>query len=162
MVEDFPTGLNIHRRGWRSECCTPDPIAFTGCAPRGLLSTMVQQKRWATGLTEVFFGKHSPIMGMIFGKIQFRAGLSYSWLANWGLRSVFEVCYALLPPYCIITDTSIFPKVRSLIKLHYQGYSIHYRNDSQLLSHCFIPGTWSVDSNCSFCDLQRTHSFRVP
>ncbi|QCE09538.1 cellulose synthase A [Vigna unguiculata] len=110
IAEDVPTGLNIHRRGWRSECCTPDPIAFTGCAPRGLLSSMVQQKRWATGLTVVFFGKHSPIMGMIFGKIQFRAGLSYSWLANWGLRSVFEVCYALLPPYCIITDTSIFPK----------------------------------------------------
>ncbi|XP_047181632.1 cellulose synthase-like protein H1 isoform X1 [Vigna umbellata] len=110
ITEDVATGLNIHRRGWRSECCTPDQIAFTGCAPRGLLSTMVQQKRWATGLTEVFFGKHSPLTGMIFGKIQFRAALSYFWITHWGLRSVFEVCYAVLPAYCIITNTNIFPK----------------------------------------------------
>ncbi|KAK7324810.1 hypothetical protein VNO77_28665 [Canavalia gladiata] len=110
VVEDIPTGLNYHRKGWRSECCTPDPIAFTGCAPRGLLSTMIQQKRWASGLTVVFFGKHSPIMGTFFGKIQFRHGLAYCWITNFGLRSVFEVCYAALPPYCIITNTSIFPK----------------------------------------------------
>ncbi|CAJ1956284.1 unnamed protein product [Sphenostylis stenocarpa] len=110
ISEDVPTGLNIHRRGWRSECCTPDPIAFSGCAPRGLLSTMIQQKRWASGLTVVFFGKHSPLMGMLFGKIQFRAGLSYFWLTNWGLRGVFEVCYAALPTYCILTNTNIFPK----------------------------------------------------
>ncbi|TKY48723.1 Cellulose synthase protein H1 [Spatholobus suberectus] len=114
ISEDVPTGLNMQRRGWRSECCTPDPIPFTGCAPRGLLCTMIQQKRWASGLTVVFFGKHSPVMGMLFGKIQFRAGLSYFWLTNWGLRGLFEVCYVALPPYCIITNTSIFPKGPSL------------------------------------------------
>ncbi|KAH1222434.1 Cellulose synthase-like protein H1 [Glycine max] len=110
ISEDVPTGLNIQRRGWRSECCTPDPIAFTGCAPGGLLTTMVQQKRWASGLTVVFFGKHSPLMGMLFGKIQFRAGLSYFWLTNWGLRAFFLVCYVALLEYCIITNTNIFPK----------------------------------------------------
>ncbi|XP_020238399.1 cellulose synthase-like protein H1 isoform X2 [Cajanus cajan] len=110
ISEDVPTGLNIQRRGWRSECCTPHPIPFTGCAPRGLLSTMVQQKRWASGLTVVFFGKHSPIMGMLFGKIQFRAGLSYFWLTNWGLRGPFLLCYVTLLAYCTITNTNIFPK----------------------------------------------------
>ncbi|XP_020238421.1 cellulose synthase-like protein H1 [Cajanus cajan] len=110
VAEDVPTGLNIQRKGWRSEGCTPDPIAFTGCAPGGLLSTMIQQKRWASGLTVVFFGKHSPIMGMLFGKIQFRAGLSYFWLTNWGLRGAFLVCYVTLLSYCIITNTNIFPK----------------------------------------------------
>ncbi|GAU17127.1 hypothetical protein TSUD_106260 [Trifolium subterraneum] len=40
----------------------------------------------------------------------FRAGLSYCWLTNWGLRSVFEVSYAALVAYCIIANTSIFPK----------------------------------------------------
>ncbi|CAI8592789.1 unnamed protein product [Vicia faba] len=67
ISEDVPTGLNMHRKGWRSECCTPDQTAFTGCAPGGLLTTMVQQKRWASGLTVVFFGKHSPVMGILFG-----------------------------------------------------------------------------------------------
>ncbi|XP_061375280.1 cellulose synthase-like protein H1 isoform X1 [Gastrolobium bilobum] len=110
ISEDVPTGLNMHKRGWRSECCTPDPIAFEGCAPGDLLNTMKQQKRWATGLTVVFFSKHSPVMGTLFGKIQFRSGLSYCWLTNWGSRSVFEVSYAALIAHCIITNTSIFPK----------------------------------------------------
>ncbi|KAJ1400053.1 Nucleotide-diphospho-sugar transferase [Sesbania bispinosa] len=110
ISEDVPTGLNMQRKGWRSECCTPDPIAFTGCAPGGLLSTMIQQKRWASGLTVVFFGRHSPVMGTLFGKIQFRAGLSYCWLTNWGLRGAFQVCYAALIAYCLITNTNILPK----------------------------------------------------
>ncbi|KAK7375198.1 hypothetical protein VNO78_35891 [Psophocarpus tetragonolobus] len=110
ISEDVPTGLNIQRKGWRSECCTPNPIAFTGCAPGGLLSTMIQQKRWASGLTVVFFGKHSPLMGMLFGKIQFRAGLSYFWLTNWGLRAAFLVSYVALLAYCMITNSSVFPK----------------------------------------------------
>ncbi|KAK7335582.1 hypothetical protein VNO80_27506 [Phaseolus coccineus] len=110
ITEDVPTGLNIHRKGWRSECCTPDPIAFTGCAPRGLLSTMIQQKRWGSGLTVVFFGKHSPLTGMLFGKIQFRTGLSYFWLTNWGLRAAFLVCYVAVIAYCMIANTSIFPQ----------------------------------------------------
>lgn len=110
ISEDVPTGLNMHRKGWRSECCMPDQTAFTGCAPGGLLTTMIQQKRWASGLTVVFFGKHSPVMGILFGKIQIRAGLSYCWLTNWGLRSAFEVCYTALVAHCIITNTGIFPK----------------------------------------------------
>ncbi|XP_004487424.1 cellulose synthase-like protein B4 isoform X2 [Cicer arietinum] len=110
ISEDVPTGLNMHRKGWRSECCTPVQTAFKGCAPVGLLTTMIQQKRWASGLTVVFFGRHSPVMGTLFGKIQIRAGLSYCWLTNWGLRSVFEVCYAALVAYCIITNSNIFPK----------------------------------------------------
>ncbi|XP_045805954.1 cellulose synthase-like protein B4 [Trifolium pratense] len=127
ITEDVPTGLNIHRKGWRSEPITPDPTAFMGSAPGGLLTTMVQQKRWGSGLTVVFFSKHSPVMGILFGKIQFRAGLSYFWLTNWGLRSVFEVSYAALVAYCIITNTNIFPKGLGLwIPLTLFGiYTIH-------------------------------------
>ncbi|XP_019447721.1 PREDICTED: cellulose synthase-like protein B4 isoform X1 [Lupinus angustifolius] len=110
ISEDVPSGLNMQRKGWRSEGCTPDPVPFTGCAPRGLISTMVQQKRWASGLTVVFFSKHSPVMCSLFGKVQFRSGLSYCWLTNWGLRSVFEVTYAVLPVYCIITNTNFLPQ----------------------------------------------------
>ncbi|CAL0332166.1 unnamed protein product [Lupinus luteus] len=110
ISEDVPSGLNMQRKGWRSEGCTPDPVPFTGCAPGGLISTMVQQKRWASGLTVVFFSKHSPVMCSLFGKVQFRSALSYCWLTNWGLRSVFEVLYAVLPVYCIITNTNFLPQ----------------------------------------------------
>ncbi|RDY01531.1 Cellulose synthase-like protein H1, partial [Mucuna pruriens] len=159
ISEDVPTGLNIQRRGWRSECCTPDPIAFTGCAPRGLPSTMIQQKRWASGLTVVFFGKHSPVMGMLFGKIQFRAGLSYFWLTNWGLRGIFQLCYAVLPPFCIITNTSIFPKgpslwipiallviynVHTLLEYHRIGLSIRYWWNNQRMSIITTTSAWFI------------------
>ncbi|XP_029131075.1 cellulose synthase-like protein H2 [Cajanus cajan] len=110
VSEDIPTGLNIHRKGWRSECCITDPIGFTGCVPGGLVSTMIQQKRWFSGHTAVLFGKHSPIMGMLFGKIQFREALSYMWLITLGLRGPFLVCYVALLTHCIITNTNIFPK----------------------------------------------------
>ncbi|PNY15594.1 cellulose synthase-like protein h1-like, partial [Trifolium pratense] len=103
ITEDVPTGLNIHRKGWRSEPITPDPTAFMGCAPGGLLTTMVQQKRWGSGLTVVFFSKHSPVMGILF------------------------VSYAALVAYCIITNTNIFPKGLGLwIPLTLFGiYTIH-------------------------------------
>ncbi|XP_057729313.1 cellulose synthase-like protein B4 [Arachis stenosperma] len=115
ISEDVPTGINILKKGWRAESCTPEPTPFTGCAPGGLLSTIVQQKRWASGLTVVFFGKNSPLMGCLFGKLQFRAGLAYCWLTNWGLRSVYLVCYAALPPYCLITNTNFLPKGEGLM-----------------------------------------------
>ncbi|KHN44862.1 cellulose synthase-like protein H1 isoform X2 [Glycine soja] len=159
ISEDVPTGLNIHRRGWRSECCTPDPIPFTGCAPRGFISTMVQQKRWASGLTVVFFGKHSPVMGMLFGKIQFRAGLSYFWLTNWGSRGPFQVCYAALPAYCIITNTNIFPKgpglwipiallviynLHTLLEYLRIGLSIRYWWNNQRMSLVTTTTAWFI------------------
>ncbi|MCI02532.1 cellulose synthase-like protein H1-like, partial [Trifolium medium] len=56
ITEDVPTGLNIHRKGWRSEPITPDPTAFMGCAPGGLLTTMIQQKRWGSGQACLIFG----------------------------------------------------------------------------------------------------------
>ncbi|RDX62085.1 Cellulose synthase-like protein H1, partial [Mucuna pruriens] len=111
VVEDIPTGLNIKRKGWRSECCTPtDTIAFTGCAPGGLLSTMIQQKRWFSGHTSILFGKHSPLIAMLFGNVQFRTALSYFWITTLGVRGVFLVSYVALIAYCIITNTIIFPK----------------------------------------------------
>ncbi|MED6182631.1 hypothetical protein PIB30_030370 [Stylosanthes scabra] len=125
ISEDVPTGINILKKGWRAESCTPELTAFTGCAPGGLLSTIVQQKRWASGLTVVFFGKHSPLLGSLFGNLQFRTGLSYCWLTNWGLRSVYHVCYAALPPYCLITNTNFLPKSEGLM-IHVALFVIYY------------------------------------
>ncbi|KAI9094267.1 hypothetical protein K1719_026849 [Acacia pycnantha] len=110
LSEDVLTGLILHRRGWKSECCTPEPIAFTGCAPGGSISTMIQQKRWASGLHVNLLGPQSPVLGFLFGKIQFRQLLAYMWMTNWALRSIPELCYALLPPYCIITKSTFLSK----------------------------------------------------
>ncbi|KAI9107725.1 hypothetical protein K1719_021388 [Acacia pycnantha] len=82
LSDDVLTRLIIHRRGRRSECCTPKPIAFTGCAPGGSISMMIQQKRWASGLHVNLLGPQSPVLGFLFGKIQFRQLSAYMWITN--------------------------------------------------------------------------------
>ncbi|XP_028797092.1 cellulose synthase-like protein H1 [Neltuma alba] len=109
-AEDQQTGLSIHRRGWRSECCTPEPIPFTGCAPRDSISSMVQQKRWASGLLRVLLGPQSPYLGLLFGKLRFRQCSAYLWILNMGLHAFPEICYAALPAYCLITNSTFLPK----------------------------------------------------
>ncbi|KAJ1400051.1 Nucleotide-diphospho-sugar transferase [Sesbania bispinosa] len=168
VAEDVPTGLNIHRKGWRSECCTPDPIAFTGCAPGGLISTMIQQKRWVLGLTNVIFGKYSPVMGTIFGRIQLRAGLSYCWITTWGFRSVFEVCYATLIAYCLITNTNILPKgvglwipitlfvvynIHTLLEYLSVGLSIRHWWNNQRMSIITTTTAWLIGFLCGILKL---------
>ncbi|XP_059452413.1 cellulose synthase-like protein H1 [Corylus avellana] len=110
-TEDVLTGLTIHKKGWKSVFCTPNPPAFLGCAPSGGPAAMTQQKRWVTGLLEILVSKNCPIFAALFEKLQFRQCLAYLWLLYWGLRSIPELCYAALPVYCIITNSSFLPKV---------------------------------------------------
>lgn len=112
-TEDILTGLSIHKRGWRSIICSPDPPAFQGCAPTGGPASMTQQKRWATGLLEILLSKNCPIFHTIFANLKFRMFLAYFWVFSWALRSVPELCYAALPAYSIITNTHFLPKVRA-------------------------------------------------
>nr|XP_023915035.1 cellulose synthase-like protein H1 [Quercus suber] len=111
-AEDIHTGLMIHKRGWRSIFCTPDPPAFLGCAPSGGPAAATQMKRWTTGLLEILFSKSFPLFATLFGKLQFRQCLVYLWILTWGMRPVFELCYAALPAYCIITNSHFLPKVQ--------------------------------------------------
>lgn len=139
-AEDALTGLNIHTRGWRSEVCSPIPMAFMGCSPQDNIVSMTQQKRWASGLFDIFLSKHSPILGTLYGKLQFRECLGYLWILTWALRSVPEICYAALPAYCIITNSTFLPKVRtkhlhhSLIVLDYT-IAYHMSHFSVILFH---------------------------
>ncbi|XP_056171014.1 cellulose synthase-like protein H1 isoform X2 [Syzygium oleosum] len=109
-TEDILTGLAIHTKGWRSLYCSPNPPAFLGCAPSGGPASMTQQKRWATGLLEVLVSKKSPIYGTLFGHLHFRQCLAYLWLLIRALRSIPEFLYALLPAYCIMTNSHFLPK----------------------------------------------------
>ncbi|KAI8012702.1 Cellulose synthase-like protein B3 [Camellia lanceoleosa] len=111
-TEDVLTGLTIHGRGWRSAFCSPDPPAFLGCAPPGGPGSMTQQKRWSTGLLEIWFSTKNPLVPTLQGKLQIRQCMAYMWLILWGLRSIPELCYAILPAYCIITNSHFMPKVR--------------------------------------------------
>ncbi|KAL5573381.1 hypothetical protein UlMin_022978 [Ulmus minor] len=111
-TEDIHTGLIIHKKGWRSVYFSVDPPAFLGCAPTSGPISMIQQKRWATGLLEILLSKNCPIVFTLFEKLQFRQCLAYLWIFSWGLRSIFELCYAALPAYCIITNSHFLPKAQ--------------------------------------------------
>ncbi|KAG7983398.1 hypothetical protein I3843_04G104600 [Carya illinoinensis] len=111
-TEDIQTGLRIHKSGWRSVSCMPNPPAFLGCAPSGGPATMTQQKRWATGLLEILLSRGCPIFAFLFAKLQWRQCLAYVWLLTWGLRPAFELCYAALPAYCIMADSHFLPTVQ--------------------------------------------------
>ncbi|XP_015580966.1 cellulose synthase-like protein B4 [Ricinus communis] len=109
-TEDVLTGLMIHSRGWRSAYCTPEPPAFLGCSPSSGPTLLTQQKRWATGLVEILVCRKSPIVTAITAKLQFRQCLVYLFILTWGLRSIPELCYMLLPAYCIISNSNFLPK----------------------------------------------------
>ncbi|XP_058759228.1 cellulose synthase-like protein H1 isoform X1 [Vicia villosa] len=130
LVEDVLTGLTMHEKGWRSELCKPDPVAFTGCAPSDNPTSMSQYKRWATGVLEIFFSKHCPIFGTIFAKLSFREFLAYMWIINWGFNPFAQVCYSCLIAYCIITNSYFLPKDRGIyipitLVVIYNVYSLY-------------------------------------
>ncbi|KAL8088060.1 hypothetical protein AgCh_037994 [Apium graveolens] len=110
QAEDLLTGIGIHSKGWRSMYCTTNPASFMGCAPSTGPDTMIQTKRWATGLLEVLLSSNTPILATIKGNLQIRQCLAYMWLLSWGLRSIPELVYSLLPAYCIITGSHFLPK----------------------------------------------------
>ena len=114
-TEDVLTGLNIHWRGWRTMWLRTNPKGFLGSAPSCGPNTLIQQKRSSTGLLEILFTPKSPFLGTLFRRLEFRQCLVYLYFLLWGPRSIFEICYAALPAYCILTNTNFLPKVKATI-----------------------------------------------
>ncbi|KAM0893408.1 hypothetical protein ACQ4PT_025148 [Festuca glaucescens] len=110
MTEDILTGQRIHATGWRSALMDTNPPAFMGCAPTGGPASLTQYKRWATGLLEILISWNSPILGSIFGRLQLRQCLAYMFIYVWPVRAPFELCYALMGPFCLLTNQSFLPK----------------------------------------------------
>ncbi|XP_037485628.1 cellulose synthase-like protein H1 [Triticum dicoccoides] len=109
MTEDILTGQRIQAAGWESALLDTDPPAFLGCAPTGGPASLTQFKRWATGLLEILISRNSPILGTIFRRLQLRQCLAYLIVNAWPMRAPFEMCYALLGPFCLLTNQSFLP-----------------------------------------------------
>ncbi|CAN8247687.1 unnamed protein product [Cochlearia groenlandica] len=110
MADDVNTSIRIHSRGWTSSYVSPNPPAFLGCMPSKGPEAMLQWRRWGTGMLEVFFNKQSPMIGMFRDKLRFRQRLAYVSVSMWGLRSIPEFLYCLLPAYCLLHNSPLFPK----------------------------------------------------
>ncbi|GJY17395.1 cellulose synthase-like protein H1 [Tanacetum coccineum] len=68
-------------------------------------------KRWGHGLLEILFTNKNPLRLTIKGKLWFRQALCYLWICTWGARSIPELCYAILPAYCVNTNSNFLPKI---------------------------------------------------
>ncbi|KAD3066535.1 hypothetical protein R6Q59_019242 [Mikania micrantha] len=125
-TEDLLTGLGIHGRGWRSAVTSPDPLAFLGCAPATYPSSLKQWKRWVTGLFEILFTDKNPLLLTIKGNLWFRQALGYLFFSLWAVRPIFELSYATLPAYCIITGSHFLPKIDEQAFLIFMGVFVIY------------------------------------
>ncbi|XP_062222481.1 cellulose synthase-like protein H1 isoform X3 [Phragmites australis] len=109
-TEDILTGQRIHAAGWKSALMNTNPPAFLGSAPTGGPASLIQYKRWATGLLEILMSRNNPILLSIIKRLQFRQCLAYLVIGVWPMRAPFELCYSLLGPYCILANQSFLPK----------------------------------------------------
>ncbi|KAH9307451.1 hypothetical protein KI387_035362, partial [Taxus chinensis] len=112
-VEDVMTGLKIHCLGWHSIGFDPEEPGFMGCAPGNGPDTLVQQKRWATGLLEIFVSKLCPFLG-IKRNISLRQRMVYAYFNLWAIWSLPVLCYAILPGLCLLHGKSFLPKVSEI------------------------------------------------
>lgn len=112
-VEDVLTGLSIHCRGWKSVYYNPAKKGFLGVAPTTLAQTLVQHKRWAEGLLQMFTSNYCPF---IYGHGMMTLGLQmgYSMYGLWAANSFPSLYYLAIPSLCLLKGVSLFPKVFSL------------------------------------------------
>ncbi|KAH9307453.1 hypothetical protein KI387_035364, partial [Taxus chinensis] len=112
-AEDILTGLKIHNLGWHSLAFDPEEPGFMGCVPGSGPDSLVQQKRWATGLLEVFVSKSCPFLG-IKRSITLRQRMAYAYFNLWAICSLPVLCYAILPALCLLHGKSFLPKVSEI------------------------------------------------
>ncbi|KXG26317.1 hypothetical protein SORBI_3006G080800 [Sorghum bicolor] len=129
MTEDVLTGQRIHAAGWRTALLNPDPPAFLGGAPTGGPGSLTQYKRWATGLLEILLSRHNPFLLAAFKRLDLRQCVAYLVIDVWAIRAPFELCYALLGPYCVIANHSFLPKASEpgfvILLALFLGYNVY-------------------------------------
>ncbi|XP_057828845.2 cellulose synthase-like protein H1 isoform X2 [Cryptomeria japonica] len=109
-VEDIMTGLKIHSLGWHSIYYDPEKPAFMGCTPQNGSDSLVQYKRWATGLLEILISRLSPFLGMNT-QLTLRQRMLYAYLTMSPITSMAVLGYALLPAFSLLSGKSFLPKV---------------------------------------------------
>ncbi|OVA04852.1 Cellulose synthase [Macleaya cordata] len=108
-VEDVFTGLVLQSRGWQSVFCSPERKAFLGLAPVNTNDTLIQHKRWSTGLLEIFLSDYCPWTNGV-GKLKLGQIMCYSFYTLWALWCLPMLIYAIVTPLAMVNGISLFPK----------------------------------------------------
>ncbi|XP_058106838.1 cellulose synthase-like protein E6 isoform X2 [Magnolia sinica] len=107
-VEDVFTGMVLHSKGWKSVLCSPERKAYLGYSPVNANDSLIQHKRWTTGLLELFLSGFCPWTYGV-GRLTFGHLLCYTAFSLWGLWSFPILAYGLLPPLAMVNAIPIFP-----------------------------------------------------
>ncbi|KAJ8641979.1 hypothetical protein MRB53_018673 [Persea americana] len=111
VLEDYITGFHMHCKGWKSIYYDPLRPQFLGSSPINLNDILVQWKRWSSGLLEVAFSRFCPLTYGIISRNPILHTLCYGYVAFLPLYSIFALCYATVPPLCLLNGISLYPKV---------------------------------------------------
>ncbi|CAD6260918.1 unnamed protein product [Miscanthus lutarioriparius] len=120
VVEPRPAG--IPRRRAHRRTGQPHPVQEVGHGPAGIL-----------------LSRHNPFLLAAFKHLDFRQCVAYLFIDVWAIRAPFELCYALLGPYCIIANHSFLPKASEpgfviplALFLAYNAYNLGEYKDCRL------------------------------
>ena len=109
--------MKIHARGWKSVFSMPNPPGFLGCSSLGAPFSMIQRKRWATGLLKILFSKDCPIFATLTAKLQLRQCLAYIFILTWGLSCIPDSAILHYPPIASSPTHTSCPRYVSIIIL---------------------------------------------
>ncbi|CAI0437555.1 unnamed protein product [Linum tenue] len=112
-VEDVVTGMKIQCNGWKSIYYRPQKeAAFLGVAPNTLEISLIQHKRWAEGLFQIFLSSYCPL---VYGhkRLPLGAQLGYCTYLLWAATAFPTLCYLVLAPLCLLQGIPLFPQVSS-------------------------------------------------
>lgn len=114
VLEDYITGFHMHCKGWKSIYYDPLRPQFLGSSPINLNDILVQWKRWSSGLLEVAFSRFCPLTYGIISRNPILHTICYGYVAFLPLYSIFALCYATVPPLCLLNGISLYPKVKQI------------------------------------------------
>lgn len=152
-VEDVITGLVIQCKGWEPVYYSPCKRAFLGVAATTLDDALIQYKRWAEGMFQIFFSKYCPFF---YGhrKIKLGAQMGYCVYLLWAPNSLPMLYYTIVPPLFLLRGVALFPEVSSLWFLPFAYvFTAKY-------AYSMLEAVWCGDSFKAWWNLERTWLIR--
>ncbi|GLJ23961.1 hypothetical protein SUGI_0455530 [Cryptomeria japonica] len=144
-VEDLMTGLKIHSLGWNSIYYSSEKPAFMGCAPGNGPDTLVQYKRWATGMLEILISRLCPFLGMN-SQLTLRQRMLYAYCTLSTITSMVVLVYVLLPAFSLLSGKAFLPKIEDPTFMVAAGLFLSmYGNDlfEYLMCGCSVREWWN-------------------
>ncbi|KAB2067602.1 hypothetical protein ES319_A09G238800v1 [Gossypium barbadense] len=111
VAEDYFTGLNLHRKGWKSVYLNPERQQFLGTSTTNLNDSLIQWTRWTSGPVTVALSRFCPLTyGSL--KMSLVQVLCYSELAFMPLLNCLSLWgFAIIPQLCLFNGIPLYPKV---------------------------------------------------